>query len=204
MTAAEFADFERSGRVTPLPGQAGSSNGPAAPKPSKKPLIIFFLTVVGLPWLMSKLVKLITARQEAEARRLGLPDGVMPPLMGPDGQPLPQHMQPPGVDLALIAQIQQQQANGAPPRPEESIIDPSKLTFVRATHSYAPANDDGFELAFEKNDIIAVLTPKQERQDPGWWRGRLRNGKVGWFPSTHVQEVPMNSSAEKGDADKKA
>lgn len=188
MSAAEFAEFQRTGRTTPAPGN-GQTPSPQTPKPSKKPLIIFFLTVVGLPWLMSKLVKLITARQEAEARRLGLPEGFMPPVMGPDGQPLPQHMQPPGVDLAQYAQIQQQQAMHSSLQPEQ--LDPSKLTFVRATHAYASASNDDFELNFEKNDIIAVLTPKEERHDPGWWRGRLRNGKIGWFPSTHVQVVPM-------------
>ena len=181
LNADGFRAFEAGGTVIPTPG-----TGAAAPKPSKKPIVIFFLTVIGLPYLMSKLVRLITARQEAEARRLGLPEGAMLPIMGPDGQPLPQHMQPPGVDLALFAQSQQQQLNAA--------IDPSKLTFVRAVHAYSSTTKDEFELSFEKNDIIAVLTPKEERTDPGWWRGRLRDGRIGWFPSTHIHEVPMQKA----------
>lgn len=179
LSAEGFKAFEQTGATTPS-GKAAPSN---TPKPSKKPLIIFFLTVVGLPWLMTKLVRLITAKQEAEARRLGLPPGSVIPLFDASGQPLPQHMQPPGVDLNLLPQNRQALL--------ESAVDPSKLTFVRAAHAHA--SNDEYELAFEKDDIIAVLTPKPERQEPGWWRGRLRDGRVGWFPSTHVVEIPMNS-----------
>ena len=180
LSAESFKAFEQTGATTPNGTGKLPSN---QPKPSKKPLIIFFLTVVGLPWLMTKLVRLITAKQEAEARRLGLPPGSVIPLFDASGQPLPQHMQPPGVDLNLLPQNRQALL--------ESAVDPSKLTFVRAAHAHA--SNDEYELAFEKDDIIAVLTPKPERQDPGWWRGRLRDGRVGWFPSTHVVEIPMNS-----------
>ncbi|KAK7451049.1 Peroxisomal membrane protein PAS20 [Stygiomarasmius scandens] len=37
--------------------------GPPAPKPSKKPLIIFLLAMFGIPYAMSKLIKLLAARQ---------------------------------------------------------------------------------------------------------------------------------------------
>lgn len=196
ISADSFRAFEANGgKATPGKG------GPKTPKHSKKPIIIFFLTIVGLPWLMNKLVRLITAKQEAEARRLGLPPGAMVPIMDQQtGQPLPQHLQPPGVDLSLLPSNQAQIANTKRLQ-EEASLDPSQLTFVRATHAYAPSSGEGqapaegsenFELTFEKNEIIAVLTPKENRQDPGWWRGRLRSGKIGWFPSTHVQEVPMN------------
>ena len=196
LSADGFRAFEASGTTT----RNIAGKGPPQPKPSKKPLIIFFLTVIGLPYLMSKLVRLITARQEAEARRLGLPEGAMLPIMGQDGQPLPQHMQPPGVDLSLLSQSQFQEQQERQ-QSMDAAIDPTKLTFVRAVHAFATAeagNNNEFELSFEKNDIIAVLTPKEERTDPGWWRGRLRDGRIGWFPSTHVQEVPM----KRGDDEK--
>jgi peroxin-13 len=130
----------------------------SGPKPSKKPIVIFFLAVFGLPYLMNRVVRLITASQEEEARRRAL-NGE--PMIGPDGRPLP---------------------------PSAESIDPSSLTFVRATHPYASA--DPMELSFGVNDIIAVLTPFAEREEPGWWRGRLRDGKQGFFPSTHVVELP--------------
>lgn len=194
LSAADFNNFNATGRTTPVAGgQAGAGGVPGKPKVSKKPIVIFFLTVIGLPWLMNKLVKLITAKQQAEARRLGLPEGAIPPLMDHNGQPLPQHLQPPGVDLSFLNNnpqlIEQQRAQ------QEASIDPATLTFVRA--QYPHTSNDQFELSFNKGDIIAVLTPKEERQDPGWWRGRLRDGSIGWFPSTHVQEIPMNNAQKK-------
>lgn len=198
LSAADFNNFNATGRTTPVGGQsAGTPTGtPGKPKVSKKPIVIFFLTVIGLPWLMNKLVKLITAKQQAEARRLGLPEGAIPPLMDQNGQPLPQHLQPPGVDLAFFANQQQQQQLAEQERKQqEASIDPSSLTFVRA--QYPHNSNDQFELSFKQGDIIAVLTPKEERTEPGWWRGRLRDGKIGWFPSTHVQEIPMNNAQKK-------
>lgn len=195
ISAADFNSFNATGRTTPVPGQQGANAGgvPGKPKVSKKPIVIFFLTVIGLPWLMNKLVKLITAKQQEQARLLGLPEGAIPPLMDHNGQPLPQHMQPPGVDLSFLnnsSQLAEQQR-----AQQEASIDPATLTFVRA--QYPHSSNDQFELNFNKGDIIAVLTPKEERQDPGWWRGRLRDGSIGWFPSTHVQEIPMNNAQKK-------
>jgi len=119
---------------------------PSKPKLSKKPILIFFLTVVGLPYLMNKLVRLITARQEAEiAARGGLP--FQQQVMGPS-----------------------------------EVLDPKNITFVNATHQFVPS--DPAELALEVNDIVAVLSPPSERMTPGWWRGRKRDGKIGWFPTT--------------------
>jgi peroxin-13 len=126
---------------------APSSSSPAAPiapKPSKKPLIIFFLTVVGLPYLMAKLVRLISAKEEA-------------------------------------LRSQQQAGLPAPGLGSTEIIDPSSLLFVRATHPFSSAEPQ--ELSFKVDDILAVLTPEQERPQAGWWRGRTRDGRIGWFPA---------------------
>ncbi|KAM0747508.1 hypothetical protein T439DRAFT_328742 [Meredithblackwellia eburnea MCA 4105] len=160
------------GRGAPVDGldvdgfKAFSESGgkPAQPqqKLSKKPLIVFFLTVIGLPWLMTRLVRLITQRQEEEARRIAAQGGVAPALDA-FGRPIP----------------------GAPP----VALDPSSLTFVRASHEYVA--QDPAELSLKPDDIVAVLTPLEERQQPGWWNGRLRDGTTGWFPSTHVAELPM-------------
>lgn len=177
LDAAAFRAFEANGAAGPSGGAA-----PNAARPSRRPIIVFFLTVIGLPYLMNRLVRMISARQEEEARRraeAGLPplgphgeplgpDGM--PMIGPDGQPL-QHLPP-----------------------SETAIDPSTLTFVRATHPFTSTEPQ--ELTFQTNDIIAVLTPQAERQEPGWWRGRLRDGRIGWFPSTHVSEVPMKKAAK--------
>lgn len=87
---------------------------------------------------------------------------------------LPQNPQQPGV---LPGQLP-----GAP-------IDPSKLSFARATYSF-PSNDP-VELSLEKGEIVAILST----QDPmtgaegEWWRGRTREGREGWFPKAYVEVV---------------
>lgn len=142
--ADSFRAFESG---APVPGPSN------APRPSRKPILVFFLTVIGLPYLMNRLVRVINERQQEEAR-----------LRGEAGE-------------GTVA------------------IDPSTLTFVRATHAYTAA-DANLELTFSPNDIIAVLTPVGERQHPGWWRGRLRDGRVGFFPSTYVSEVEMGKAGK--------
>jgi peroxin-13 len=59
LTPANFAAF------------AGGADGAgAAPRPSKKPFIMFMLAVFGLPYLMGKLIKALARSQEAEQKRL--------------------------------------------------------------------------------------------------------------------------------------
>jgi len=189
MTADEFRKFELS---------PGTRMDGKKPRPSKKPIIIFLLTVIGIPWAMIKVVKLISARQEEEMRQR-IARGEIPPsnipigqgevpnyAIGMDGQPYP------------IASV--------PSPPQTETIDPSTLTFVRAVHPYNPTSEgegETVELRFQENDIIAVLTPKNERIEPGWWRGRLRDGRIGWFPSTYVSELPMGGKLGAGEKVKK-
>ena len=45
-------------------------DGTTAPRPSKKPFIVFMLAVFGLPYLMGKLIKALARSQEDEQRRL--------------------------------------------------------------------------------------------------------------------------------------
>ena len=174
ITADGFKAFEAGGGGGTTAGGNGT-NGPngtnGRPKLAKKPLFVFLLTVIGLPYLMTRLVRLITARQEEEARLRSLSPQSQQPLLDQFGRPLPPHMQ--------------QQAQPA--------LDPNSLTFVRATFPYTAA--DPSELTFAPDDIIAVLTPVEERTIGGWWRGRLRDGTVGWFPSTFVAELPIKGAA---------
>lgn len=59
LTPAKFAAF--TGRHP--------DGSPVAPKPSKKPFIMFMLAVFGLPYLMGKLIKALARSQEEEAKR---------------------------------------------------------------------------------------------------------------------------------------
>jgi len=71
----EFREFIN-GR--PVQGPAG----PPQPKYSKKPLIIFLLAVLGIPYAMHRLVRVLTERQQAQQAEFlasGQP-GALPPL----------------------------------------------------------------------------------------------------------------------------
>lgn len=138
--AEEFKRFMRN------PQSQNGPNGSGAPKPSKKPLIIFLLAVFGLPYAMHRLIKHLSER-------------------------LPQ------------------QAPGALPGQAPPMIDPSKLSFARATFAFQTT--DPVELALAKGEIVAVLST----QDPTtgaegeWWQGRTRDGREGWFPASYVEVV---------------
>jgi len=105
-------------------------------RPSAKPLILFLLSAVGLPYLMSRLVKM------------------------------------------LIASQQRQQQHGI------ENIDPTKLTFARAKWEFQAG--EGWELGLGRDEIVAVLEKRDEGSDAGWWRGRTRDGRIGWFPGNYV------------------
>ncbi|CAO1619918.1 unnamed protein product [Sympodiomycopsis kandeliae] len=157
LNAKDFQDFATS----------KSSGSKQAAKPSKRPLVVFFLAVVGLPYLMGKLVKLITAKQEAERLRLEA-QGQAP------GQQQGQHL--PGQQGGGMIQ-------------NEPAIDPSKLSFVRALYKYD--SSDPLELSLKQNDIVAILSKvdPQTGAESTWWRGRTRDGRIGWFPSTYVESL---------------
>lgn len=151
-------------------GDPSTSRRPTTPpRPSRKPIVIFFLTVFGIPYLMNKLVRSIMAKQQSNPTRNSL-------------DPTTQNEQQ--ITLA---------------------IDPSKLTFVKAIHPYHPTTPQEQtmthqndmlekELKFEKNEVIAVLLPTttEERLTMGWWKGRTRDGRIGWFPKNYVQEIVTN------------
>jgi len=161
LDAREFQDFAKGG------GRRAITNGPGGQpqKHDKRPLVIFFLAAVGLPYLMGKLVKVITRRQEEERARLGLAPG-----------------QAPGQAGTLPGQQ-------GPGMVSDAELDPSKLAFVRALYAYNAA--DPLELTLKPNEIVAVLSKHDPStgQESQWWRGRTRDGRIGWFPSTYVESV---------------
>jgi len=75
LTPANFAQFS---------GMAPDGS-PSPPRASKKPFIMFMLAVVGLPYLMGKLIKALAKGQEEEERRRIQAN---PGYPGQDGQPL--------------------------------------------------------------------------------------------------------------------
>lgn len=65
---------------------------------------------------------------------------------------------------------------------------PGNLTFARAIHRFEPK--DAVELGLVEGEIVAVLErlPSADGSEGLWWRGRTREGKVGWFPKSFVEE----------------
>jgi len=144
----------------------GGSQG-AKPKLAKKPLFVFLLTVIGLPWLMNRLVRLITERQASEALRLSQLGPSQQPQFDQFGRPLPPSLMP------------------------QTPLDPSQLLFMRAIHSYSPPEESKEkELRFEKDEILAVLSTKEERESSGWWMARSRDGRVGYVPGNWLEVIP--------------
>jgi peroxin-13 len=119
----------------------GGAGAPGGGRPSAKPLIVFLLSAVGLPYLMSRLVKLLIANQA------------------------------------------QQHLNAEVP------LDPTKLVFARAKWEFKPSEE--WELALGPDEIVAVLETRESQQGEtaGWWRGRTRDGRLGWFPGNYVEVI---------------
>ncbi|KAI7882906.1 hypothetical protein K492DRAFT_205764 [Lichtheimia hyalospora FSU 10163] len=119
------------------------------PKLSRKPIFIFLFMVIGLPYLMHKLIQLITAKQQEQMKLQGGPQDPM--------------------SLAKI--------------------DPAKLEFARATYDFTAESPN--ELNLKKGDIVAILSKNDPvtNQSSQWWRGRLRDGRMGMFPANYVEIV---------------
>jgi peroxin-13 len=71
----------------------------------------------------------------------------------------------------------------------EGPFDPSKLEFCRASYDFE-GSDPNIELSVKKGDIVAILS----KTDPfgnasQWWRGRLRDGRTGYFPSNYCEII---------------
>ena len=151
LTPSAFASFE--GRKL-LPD--GSPASP--PRPSKKPFLFFLAAAFGLPYLMGKMIKALAASQEEEARRQAA-SGQM--QIGPDGQPIPQQ------------------------------IDPSKLDFCRVLYDFTPESGaavQGVDLAVKKGDLVAVLSKSDPMGNPSeWWRCRARDGRMGYLPGIYLE-----------------
>ena len=162
---SEFREF-LNGR--PVHGPAARPSQPPPPNASKKPLVFFFLAILGIPYAMHKLVKIL-AERAAQQQQL-------------------QHEQ----------HQQQQQGGGGVMAPNGQMLpplDPSQLPFARTTYAFQGSTPS--ELSLQENEIVAVmgkLDPSTGMEvDPRfeveteWWKGRTRNGREGWFPRSFVE-----------------
>ena len=119
---------------------------PDVARPSSKPLLLFLLSAVGLPWLMSRLVRLLIRTTQEQAIANGM--------------------------------------NGE--------IDPAKLEFARAKWEFKAGEE--WELSLGRDEIVAVMERREgQNGEAGWWRGRTRDGRVGWFPGNYVSHRARSS-----------
>ncbi|CAK7273346.1 Peroxisomal membrane protein PAS20 [Sporothrix epigloea] len=172
LTPAAFARFE--GRTAPR----GAEGAPGAPKPSRKPLFFFVLATFGLPYLMSKVIRSLTASAEEEERRqIVLQQQQQQALNDPSKLDFCRVLYDYTPDPALVAQqqqlhMQQQAAGGAA--------------------STAPSLD----LAVKTGDLVVVLGRTDPLGNPSdWWQCRTRNGRIGYLPSTYLRVMPNPAKA---------
>lgn len=91
--------------------------------------------------------------------------------------------------LSSHRQKQQQQIIELPTK--KSKVQPKKLDFARALYSFKA--ESAAELSLEPNDLIAILS---KDASSGWWRGRLKNGKTGYFPANHVEVIEKKATLD--------
>lgn len=173
LTPSAFASF-----------QGLSPSGPSLlpngqPTPSKKPFLIFLAAVIGLPYLMTKLIRSL-ARQNEEQQNQYNQAGRM--ILGPDGQPMPDQQ---------------------PHQP----IDPSKLDFCRLLYDYTPESmtqgglpTEGIDLEVKNGDLVAVLSKSDPMGSPSdWWRCRARDGRVGYLPGLYLEGIQRKQQPQIDD-----
>ncbi|KAG8527097.1 uncharacterized protein KY384_008526 [Bacidia gigantensis] len=165
LTPSSFAKFQglsSSPTTTTLP------NGQAAP--SRKPFLLFLAAVVGLPYLMTKLIRSLDAQnQQQQQQQQQQPEGSV--ILGSDGRPLPDQYQG---------------------QPRQLPIDPSNLEFCRVLYDYPPPNqpqlDKGMDLSVKANDLVAILSKDDPMGQPSeWWQCRTRDHQVGYLPSVYLK-----------------
>ena len=172
LTPSAFASFQGLSPLGSIPdGQ---------PTPSRKPFLIFLAAVVGLPYLMTKLIRSL-ARQNEQQNQYN-PDTRL--ILGPDGHPLPDQQVP-------------------------QPIDPSKLDFCKLLYDYTPESmtqgqppTTGIDLEVKKGDLVAVLSKSDPMGNASeWWRCRARDGRVGYLPGVYlegIQRKPQPREIEDG------
>lgn len=186
LTPSAFASFQ--GLSAPSP-----SNPNGVPTPSRKPFVIFLLAVFGLPYLMTKLIRsLAKSAEEERQQQQQQQNHPFGPVLGPDGQPLPDQ--------------------GYPPHQQQP-IDPSKLDFCRVLYDYPPSSSppppgsEGVDLNVKKGDLVAVLSKTDPLGNQSeWWRCRARDGRMGYLPGVYLEIVQRRPQAanrqitEKGES----
>lgn len=115
------------------------------------------------------MTKLIRSLAKAHSQ-----DPTHQPVLGPDGQPLP----------------------------DQTPIDPSKLEFCRVLYDYDPQTTngaivEGVDLTVKKGDLVAVLSKSDPMGNASdWWRCRARDGRMGYLPGVYMESIQRKQPKE--------
>ncbi|KAI5300382.1 endoplasmic oxidoreductin-1 [Ascosphaera pollenicola] len=160
LTPSAFAAFTNKSPVTLPDGSPASGGG--TPKPSRKPFFFFIAAVIGLPYLMGKLVKALARKQERnqqEQQSMLVGMGAMP-----------------GTPTSAAQQI------------DPSRLDFCRVMY---DYTPDPAvSTAGVDLAVKKGDLVAVLSRTDPMGNPSeWWKCRARDGSMGYLPSPYLETI---------------
>jgi len=153
--SAEFQAF-----VQRPPGAPAPPPGTVPPKPSKKPLVFFFLAVFGIPYLMHKLIQRLAER----------------------APPFP-------VDPAQAQQQLLLDPANAAISSATNAVDPTQLKFAHALHPFEAASNVELGLKKGEIVAVLGTTDPVTGLESEWWRGRTRDAREGWFPRAFVEII---------------
>lgn len=172
-------------RTSRHPSSSHGNNSNSGGKPSAKPLLWFLVSAVGLPYLMTKLVRLLT---ELQRRRMEV---------APSNGQVQGQGQGQAVAGTSSTSLPQQQTSQQALTTTTGANQP--LVFARTIWPFEGTSSH--ELTLKRDEIVAVLqrlpatgantvanakSGADAAAGEGWWRGRTRDGRIGWFPGNYV------------------
>jgi peroxin-13 len=185
---------------------AGAAAAAGGPPLSRRPLLVFLAVVVGLPYLLSVVVR--------NARERALEAAVHGPPLGPDGHPLQldaatglMRTASDGrtVELArALADFQGQNSTSATSAASARALGPN---VQHCTYTHA-----AMELTFRTGDHVVVLSRTDPAGAPAeWWKGYVvarpattgpgatplppaAYQRIGMFPGNHVEVLPATAT----------
>ncbi|TKA61003.1 hypothetical protein B0A49_11246 [Cryomyces minteri] len=156
LTPANFAAFTG----------AMPDGSPAAPRPSKKPFIMFMVAVFGLPYLMGKLIKALARSQEEEERKR----------------------------LEANPQLAYGQQPDAPMDPSKLEFCRVLYDFTPEANQQAVQGVDLAVKKGDLVAVLSKTDPLGNPSE--WWRCRARDGRMGYLPSPYLEAIQRRQQAQ--------
>ncbi|KAF8651135.1 hypothetical protein AX16_004858 [Volvariella volvacea WC 439] len=159
----EFTDFVNGRPVQPL--SSSTSGVPGQPRPSKKPLVVFLLAIFGIPYAMTKLIKILQERAQAQQAAGGV--GL---VQAPNGLP---PLEPSMLTFARAIYP------FTPSNTSELALKENEIVAIMGKLDPRTGQE---------------VDPRLEVEGE-WWKGRTRDGREGWFPKKWVQVLERKKPA---------